>query len=269
MNFEVQIYNEPDILSHINCRWFIASKKNNKIEFLDKFTNLETSIKKPVFLDHDKAHILLFGFNSTIIYESKDFGTTWRTYNLNIENGYIVRGKIINNKIILFIKNNNDDICVCLCDENRKIESKTLVNLGWHGSWSIDYNKNIIMFGTYTYNDKNMRIYRSIDGGHSWNIIFNVEGPSNNDTKSGDIRHFHTCTYDKYTNKWYISSGDYREQNKMRESNNNGDTWDLIKFKKNKKSNDISFNLRSNYSKQLIRHTSEINIDENTMIWWY
>ena len=90
-----------------------------------------------------------------------------------------------------------------------------MVNLPWLGTWSIDYNKNTNMFGTYAECNKNMRIYRSIDGGYSWNIIFNVEGPSNNVTTSGDIRHFHTCIYDKYTNKWYISSCDSKEQNKM------------------------------------------------------
>ncbi len=239
---------------------------NSNLKIYEKIQKLELLDydMKCRFLDHVDKHII--SSKNNIIYESYDLGITWEKYNLDI-NGNILSGKIINSKIILAIRNTNNETHIYLCDENRKIESKTLVNFPWHGTWSTDYNENTIMFGTYARCDKNMRVYRSIDGGHSWNIIFNVEGPSNNDTKSGDIRHFHTCTYDKYTNKWYLSSGDCREQNKMWESTNNGDTWNLIKFKKIKYSNDISFKLTSNYSKQLIRHTSEINIDKNIMIW--
>ena len=81
MNFELKIYNEQDILSCLNDRWFIASKNTNKIEFLDKFTNLEISREKTRFLDHDNERILLLN-GKNIIYESKNFGTTWKTYTL-------------------------------------------------------------------------------------------------------------------------------------------------------------------------------------------
>ena len=236
----------------------------NKIEISDKVDNLDISTTTN-FLDHDNEHILLSNGGHTI-YESNNFGKSWKTYTLNIDKNYITHGKIINDKIFLAIEDNSHNSHVCICDENKNIINKNKIHYPWHGTWSIDYNDTVIMFGTYARCNENMYIYRSNNNGKSWDIVFSAKGHPNN-PKEGDIRHFHTCTYDKFTNKWYISSGDRREQNKMWESRDNGITWQQITFNLIKDNDDIKFGLTSNYAKQLVRHTAEININSDIMIW--
>ena len=242
-------------ITHINSDKIIIEKK---IKNLD--VNGHTK-----FLDHNNEHILLSNGGNTI-YESYDFGKTWQTHILNIDDCYITHGKIINNKIFLATNDTNYNTYVYVCDENKKNINKNKIHLPWHGTWSIDYNESTIMFGTYAHCNENMYIYRSQNNGETWENVFTMKGDAN-DPKKGDIRHFHTCTYDKYNKIWYISSGDRREQNRMWESKDNGNTWKQIEFKLIKDRGDIKFGITSNYAKQLVRHTAEININENIMLW--
>lgn len=66
-----------------------------------------------------------------------------------------------------------------------------------------------IFFGEYGNNGnrENVPVYRSIDGGRSWEEIYTF--PPNS------IKHIHGCYYDKYTNKIWVCTGDFEGENWM------------------------------------------------------
>lgn len=106
----------------------------------------------------------------------------------------------------------------------------------WHGRASIDQSGDTIMFAEYHANQskylplyrddytkwrplmKVSRVYRSQDGGGTWEIVF--EAPPEL------IRHFHTLQADPFLPKtWWLSSGDQSEESRVWRSNDDGNTW--------------------------------------------
>lgn len=74
-------------------------------------------------------------------------------------------------------------------------------NLGW------DHNGSTVMFGEYTTVDAvtkpKIEFYKSTDYGATWKV-------SKTWNRAGEprIRHIHAVQYDKYSNRWWISTGD-------------------------------------------------------------
>lgn len=63
-----------------------------------------------------------------------------------------------------------------------------------------------IYFGEYGANDARgtVPIYRSIDGGKSWEEIYTFPAKS--------IKHVHGCYYDKFTDKIWVCTGDFKDE---------------------------------------------------------
>jgi len=64
-----------------------------------------------------------------------------------------------------------------------------------------------IYFGEYGQNGerKSVPVYRSKDGGQSWEEIYTFS--------PGSIKHVHGCFYDKYTDKVWVCTGDFEDEN--------------------------------------------------------
>lgn len=64
-----------------------------------------------------------------------------------------------------------------------------------------------IYFGEYGNNKKRnpVPLYRSKDGGKSWENIYTFE--------AGKIKHIHGCYYDKYEDKVWVCTGDFKDEN--------------------------------------------------------
>lgn len=69
-----------------------------------------------------------------------------------------------------------------------------------------------VYFGEYSRNKKRrpVPVYRSIDGGLSWNVIY--EFPA------GSIKHVHGCFQDPYTGKIWVTTGDFENENILLEA---------------------------------------------------
>jgi hypothetical protein len=76
-----------------------------------------------------------------------------------------------------------------------------------------------LFFGEYGGNPKRepVNIYCSEDFGKSWKVIFKF--------KAGQIRHIHGCYYDKFTNRIWTLTGDFKNENIIQISD--------LSFKKN------------------------------------
>lgn len=109
----------------------------------------------------------------------------------------------------------------------------------WHGSRSIDEANGAIIYAEYPANshrpgpfrrqiDSEQReflhdsqIFRSVDGGHSWNSVLRVDWAT--------IRHFHTVAADPWRQgRWWASSGDRPDECRVWQSLDNGSSWSEI-----------------------------------------
>ena len=80
-----------------------------------------------------------------------------------------------------------------------------------------------IFFGEYTLNtnrENNTRLYRSVDGGKSFQVILDI--PKN------EVRHIHFVKYDPYEKCLWLGTGDEDRECKLLRSTDNGDTWECI-----------------------------------------
>ena len=67
-------------------------------------------------------------------------------------------------------------------------------------------NDQEIYFGEYSHlaNRDDVNVYRSVDGGRSWEIIFVFP--------KGQIKHVHGCYYDPYEEKIWVLTGDFKDE---------------------------------------------------------
>ncbi|WAC01080.1 hypothetical protein N7U66_12970 [Lacinutrix neustonica] len=74
-------------------------------------------------------------------------------------------------------------------------------------------NTGELFFGEYGNNGerKPVNVYKSIDKGLSWQVVYTF--------KSGEIKHVHGCYYDKYENKIWTLTGDFKKENIIMKSN--------------------------------------------------
>lgn len=80
-----------------------------------------------------------------------------------------------------------------------------------------------MFFGEYTLNTKrenDTHLYRSIDGGRSFEIILTL--------KMDEVRHIHFIKYDPYEKCVWLGTGDKDRENKLMRSLDNGDTWETV-----------------------------------------
>lgn len=176
-------------------------------------------------VDYPKVYLFRNGDN-----QSKEVDLTGKISG-KIRNGFFCN----DGKIILQTSGRARTYVILLGDEFSIIESKGVGDKQWHGSWSIDESSTgCIMYAEYsTTKEKQpqaLHVYRSKDGGATWNISLKVM--SSPVYGYGDIRHFHVCQADPFIPKrWYVASGDKLSENKLYVSDDDGVNWRRIEVK--------------------------------------
>jgi hypothetical protein len=232
--------------------------------------NLTSFINGKYFVDHVDKNIFIT--RNEKYYESKDFGKSWDTYDLTSyfsdpDKKYrIVNGKYVGDKIICCLKEyNNNEKYVFTIDENRTIKHVTSISAPWHGSCGIDFNKetNTICFSTYISTEipphYNLEIYKSTNYGETWTVVFTIS--------SEIIRHFHTCIFDEFSNKWYVSSGDSLSECKVFESTDDGDSWTEMDLTFKLQDDTIDYEIIYPNVYETLRHTGELILNDEISVW--
>ena len=232
-------------------------KRSEKYQFLEQ-VYYPDSEKNPIMISYNRFKKKIIELN-----EKTDEETN---FYLDIGNDYIrhcfttYSGK----HLLMGRYNSNEKFTMYIFDSKWKLlNKKNKFDYCWHGTWSIDCNKNIIMFGDYCYSSKKVKLYRSKDDGDTWNVINELKGSFKNTDGvwiERDIRHYHTCLYDHYHKCWYKSSGDTPNNSILWKSDNDGNSWyricdttSITKIKETRK-------------QSVFRHTSMI-IDSKYLYW--
>lgn len=93
-------------------------------------------------------------------------------------------------------------------EEKKLKESLSLINCRNPLHDSILVKNNVVIFGEYGKpHNIGKKIYKSNDYGLNWDVVYQFS-PS-------DIRHVHTCKYDKFQNKVWIFTGDFTGECKI------------------------------------------------------
>ena len=103
----------------------------------------------------------------------------------------------------------------------------------WHGSGGIDEHDGTVIWAEYPANPLrpstaavetgtelilDSRIYRSVDGGVTWEEVLTIS--------AGEVRHFHLVRADRFEpGVWWASTGDRGEECKIFRSGDDGRTW--------------------------------------------
>jgi len=104
-----------------------------------------------------------------------------------------------------------------------------------------------------------IRVIRSVDDGKSWETVMTKTGMG---FEPREIRHFHTCKVDPYTDNWYVSSGDLPGECRIWMSTDNGDNWTEI----TDPNPVIPDRLNADYANSIHRYT-DIWFTEDYMYW--
>lgn len=133
----------------------------------------------------------------------------------------------------------------------------------WHGSWSIDQaSSGVIMFGEYAAASNVLHVHRSCDDGATWEPVFSQAGHPD-EPAAGRIRHFHTCTADPYEpGRWYVSSGDRGEQNRLWRSDDDGLTWHAMHPELRPVE---GLPIPVGRLRNVVRHTAEVVLDDGIL----
>jgi SAM-dependent methyltransferase len=126
--------------------------------------------------------------------------------------------------------------------EWRLVADNKLGDSSWHGTMSIDENSGVLMFAGYPanlalfYPEKRLsaltggpegkflrpsRVHRSLDGGATWHVVFEMP--------PAKIRHFHSIVADPFEPEtWWLSSGDLPEECRIWRTRDHGGAWEDV-----------------------------------------
>ncbi len=164
---------------------------------------------------------------STEILQSDDLGISWQGY--DIERTYDRCFTLASGTHLL---QNNSGTISRFDQEWRHLGDVETGLFPWHGSWSIDENvsNRTVIWAEYPYAAPWIKVWRSVDDGKTWQIVFKQKGQSLNPA-GGEVRHFHTCQHcTTKKGRWYLSSGDTENQSKLWISEDDGATWAEIRL---------------------------------------
>ena len=214
--------------------------------------------KDPIIITYNRVKKEIIEFNEKTNQEKSfilDIGKEYIRHCFTTQSGrHLLMGRYnANEKFTMYIFDSNWNL----------LNKKNKFDYCWHGTYSIDCNKNIIMFGDYCYSSKIVKLYRSIDDGDTWDVICELKGTYKNEDgewPERDIRHYHTCLYDNYHKCWYKSSGDSPNNSILWKSDNDGETWYKI-------NNNVNTNkIKESRKQSIFRHTSMI-INDKYLYW--
>ncbi len=114
--------------------------------------------------------------------------------------------------------------------------------------WSMtEDNDTNLYVGEYSFGDTTEKcayIYKSINGGIDWSVVYN-DSDSNNITSNFGGRHIHKVKFNEYNNCSYASVGDFLNVSKIIKSCNGGGNWSIIR--NDTKSNILGMEFTPNY----------------------
>jgi hypothetical protein len=163
----------------------------------------------------------------SMLYVSDDFGTTWREHRGPED---VLLSLCFTTATGTRLLQEVDAPHVHVFDSDWQYVGRRDAGLNpWHGTWSIDQSASgTIMFGEYAPSSGELHVHRSTDDGRSWDPVFMQPGHAT-EPAAGRIRHFHTCTADPFiAGRWYVSSGDRGDQNRLWCSDDDGSSWRLL-----------------------------------------
>jgi hypothetical protein len=190
------------------------------------------------FYHYAKGDKLLWRDNgSWILFYSKDCGkTVTNSYNFHVlKKAAVWREFFCSNGNIIVA---SDSLIFYSTDEgksfNLAIDSHTSLPVKcqyWNNPNSIDEGNGVVMFGDYGPDGPHPGggemikcLWRSYDFGVTWsNILTEVHDPTG--SLPGSIRHFHTCQFNKNSNAWLVTTGDWNFQVNWLISSDDGNHW--------------------------------------------
>lgn len=164
---------------------------------------------------------------------SHDLGTSWTYVKVDgIADKRVVHVKrIAGGEYLLQVTERIPDrtrpreVDILVADEaGRVLAHNRLAASPWHGCRSVDISYGTLMYAEYPYEVANAtpeqrdasRVWRSRDGGRSWEIAF----------ASSDIRHFHFLqSRPGHAGEWWLTSGDGALESRIWVSKDDGDSW--------------------------------------------
>lgn len=178
---------------------FKLIQKTEKIHFYDPAITVSSFFNKVFFSSNDNKFVV----NLPVTFSEKCLGLfriTRRLLRLDMCNVFLSKGNmiIIRNGIVYHYDIEKKRL-------TRTIELKQCRNI-LHQSMC-ETNEGYLYFGEYGRNPnrKPVNIYKSQDNGKSWDIVYTFP--------KGKIRHVHGCYYDKYSNKIWTLTGDFKGEN--------------------------------------------------------
>jgi len=231
------------------------------------------------FLEHivfncdDFLESLLILSNNQKIKEKKVYlsgEVSFETHDLSSQiGGVILRCFTLSNGNHLIFEGNPNPFKLHLFDSkwNHIISNEPGRFHAWHGTWSISQSKfGSVIFVEYPneFSSQDLRVWKSVDGGISWEIVFLLPGiTTQRDTQSpGIVRHFHTCQFYEDDGVWIVSTGDYWLHCRQFFSYDDGITW-------HEKIVEEVLGVDNSMLKlsRGLRRTCEASFDKNTICW--
>lgn len=218
---------------------------------LEIFRFLSKQSEELYFLE-DSSNLVFANVKKPLVYELKDNKVVEHTIDIKkrIRRLFTLQD---GSKLV----QTSHPVQLCLLDSNWKtIKAFPAAHHFWHGSWSIDQSSSgTIMYAEYTASKetelKPLSVWASRDNGLNWEQVLTLKSSPKH--RKADIRHYHTCIADPdIPGRWYVSTGDRLDNNRLYLSENDGRTWEKMPINSIKPSRLISEHMKNN----ILRFTS-------------